>query len=105
MLGPVRLGEVASGTSYTSGNDVFGTALTSPRWDALRLCLCVSAAAVPYVRVNGVNMELNLGAVMTADRVYTFTLALPLGTSFNLRFSASNTIRNITVDALSGDVL
>ena len=99
-----RLGEVASGTSYTAGNDIFSTDLVNPRWGALRLCVCTSAAAVPYVRYNSVNMELNAGAVIGADDISTFVFALPAGVSFNLRLSASGTIRTLTIDYVPGAV-
>jgi len=100
MASRSRFLRVAPGTAYTAGQDVGGNPNTlTPRLNCeLDIEVAVSAATILYERLNSVNLELNDGVPLSADRVYRFTILGGPADTISFRFADSVTLRKFVVD-------
>lgn len=82
---------------------------------ALRITICVQTSGVLYLRetsgATSLDMALNGGTALTANAIYTFTLASRVystGTTtinYSLRLAAGGTVSMARVEEISGGVL
>jgi hypothetical protein len=107
--GPTYLGGARSIT-YTSGADLLSTGVGSTAVPVnglpasftssgrrIKFNVAVNTAVQMFVRVDANNILLNDGVPIPVDTAYDLGVDLPIGTVFTIRFSASCTVRWITV--------
>ena len=95
---------VAPATVYVIATDLLTDPLDTSFNCSYQIEVAVSAAAVFYERVGGVNLELNNGVALQADRAYTFTILGHPDDPVNFRFSVGVTVRKFLVHEITGDV-
>lgn len=103
----------AKAVAATTGNDLAWTKRANAGVDtvevpydgAIRLTVSVGTASVLYVRHNAINLELNAGVALAADKLYTFGFALPKGETFSLRIGTNCTFNIACVEFVPGAVL
>jgi hypothetical protein len=73
-------------------------AYTMPAHGTLNISCCYSAAADLYIRTGSTNQKV---MSLLADTFNTIVISLPSGRAFSIRFSATGTVRELCVDAIS----
>jgi len=105
-----RLGTVFNTAGYLSGADVFATDLR-PQGDesALRITVAVNTSGVMSIQYDSgaatVSANLNQGAALIANAIYTFTVGSANAHAVNFQFAANETILLLYVDEVFGAVL
>lgn len=96
MSQPASCGYVAPGTNYVNGN-LFnnGNMLALTAFGLITLTIAVSVAAVPRIVLDstGTQIDLNEGVPLTSDKLYILQWFQDQRDPFNIRLSASCTIR------------
>lgn len=91
----------ATALSYSSTSaDLSGTGIPTTctmRGGQMILSYAHSAAAYPIIRHNSVNLPLNNAVALGAESMARFSIDLPEGASFTIRFSATGTVRFLTL--------
>jgi hypothetical protein len=97
-----RISRVAPATAYVAATEL---ATVTPAFNCtLAIEISADVAVIVYHRINGVNIELNDGVPIPANRAYTiYTMASPADAA-TIRLSVNCNINKFYVDEIDTDI-